>query len=96
MPLPLSALVRNTRLPWMTGDEWPVPGSGAFQLKSDSVNRLGTDGASIIPVPFGPRKRVHSCEAAGEQDHIRIATDSLYWKLFPILESGGPENLPKV
>src|ERR1041384_3744301 len=59
--------VMNSFSPQSTGDECPIPGSCTFQLKSLSVNLAGilADG-SAMPVPSGPRKRVHSCALANE------------------------------
>jgi hypothetical protein len=45
----------------MTGEECPDPGSGTFQLISFSVQLVGIVFAVLMPDPFGPRNRVHSC-----------------------------------
>jgi len=44
-----------------TGDEWPLPGNWIFQLMSESLIFVGMVFAWLMPVPFGPRNRVHSC-----------------------------------
>src|SRR5438132_12536692 len=44
--------------PKTEGEEWPVPGSSIFQLKSEAENWTGILGAGEArPEPFGPRKR---------------------------------------
>src|SRR5690606_34407332 len=52
------AVVRNTRSPQMTGDEFPDPGTGAFQttlVVGDHVSTYPESAAS--PCPDGPRQR---------------------------------------
>src|SRR4030095_8906654 len=56
-----SAVVMKTLSPHTTGDECPSPGNAIFQLKSDSVHCVGMVFTSLMPLPFGPRNRVHSC-----------------------------------
>src|SRR5947209_6932944 len=64
LPAFASAQVTNTRSPQSTGEEWPMPGSSAFQVRFDSPISVGMLLASLIPEPFGPRKRVLSCAVA--------------------------------
>src|SRR6266542_6245146 len=75
MPPDLSPeLVRNIRSPHSTGDEWPVPGSSTFQFRSESVRWLGMVVAWLMPVPFGPRKRVHSWAGHGNTPSATLMT----------------------
>src|SRR6266545_3433986 len=61
MPPDLSPVqVRKMCSPQRTGAEWPVAGNSTFQLMSASLIFVGMVLAWLIPVPFGPRKRVHS------------------------------------
>ena len=55
-----SPVVKKTLLPHSTGEEWPAPGKGSFQLMSFSVQVVGMVLAGLTPLPLGPRNRVHS------------------------------------
>src|SRR5688572_11351075 len=59
-PLSSPVVVRKTFSPQRTGDEWPPPGNSVFQARFGSVIATGMDLSGLMPVPFGPRKRVHS------------------------------------
>ena len=58
-------VVRNNLSPQHTGDEYPFPAIGTFQLKSSAVKVTGTVFAWLIPVPFGPRICTHSWALTG-------------------------------
>src|SRR5436309_11632902 len=74
MPPDLSpVLVRKMWSLQRTGEECPVPGSSTFQLMSASVILAGTVWAWLTPVPFGPRKRVHSCASARSAKRVSAA-----------------------
>src|SRR5262245_57816676 len=64
-PALFPVVVTKTRSPHTTGDEWPLPGSSYFQLRSPGPILVGTVLAWLKPEPFGPRKRVHSWATSG-------------------------------
>src|SRR6267142_7210669 len=72
-----SALNRKIFSPHSTGELCPIPGSSIFQFRSRSVQLAGIVFVSLSPVPFGPRKRVHSWAAAVEtRIAVRAATEN--------------------
>src|SRR5690349_12009831 len=70
-------LVRKMRSPQRTGAECPLPGNSTFQLMSASLIFVGMLLAWLMPVPFGPRKRVHSWAVLEEANEPRPAATSV-------------------
>ena len=65
--------------PHSTGDEWPTPGSSMRQFTSVSETCVGMVFAWLMPVPFGPWKRVHSWAEAVKVIRTH-ATDRAKWR----------------
>src|SRR2546425_2253969 len=68
--------------PHSTGEECPLPGNSDFQLRSASPIRVGTVLAWLIPEPFGPRNRVHSCAPSGKAVSERATAKTALREVF--------------
>ena len=67
---PLGVHDTKIRSPQITGEECPEPGSVTRQLMSLSLICSGRF-ALPAPLPFGPRKRVHSCACVVKVKAVR-------------------------
>src|SRR5436190_915433 len=63
--------------PQTTGAECPVAGKSTFQFTSASLIFVGIVLAWLMPVPFGPRKRVHSWAVLSGANEAKPARTSV-------------------